>query len=66
MNNLVHTTIIVILSMILTMILTTTTIHTLGEDSYLKPKLIEMQCAIYDKVTGDFILENQLNTKGIK
>jgi hypothetical protein len=35
-------------------------IHTLGNDIYLKPKLIEMQCAEYNQTSGDFELRNLL------
>jgi hypothetical protein len=37
--------------------------HTLGEDSYLMPKLIKEQCGRYDMTNGDFIIENLLREK---
>ena len=48
-----------LIGMIITLILSIE-IHSLGEDSYLKPKLIEMQCAEYNQTSGDFILRNLL------
>lgn len=34
------------------------TINTLGEDSYLKPLLVEEQCAKYDETSGKFTIKN--------
>ena len=34
--------------------------YTVGDDTYLKPKLIEMQCAEYNQTSGDFVLRNLL------
>jgi hypothetical protein len=33
---------------------------TLGNDTYLKPKLIELQCAEYNQTSGEFELRNLL------
>ena len=52
---------IIIASMVIGMVIGLTAflrIHTLGEDSYLKPLLIKEECARYDKNTGEYIIQN--------
>jgi hypothetical protein len=34
--------------------------YSIGDDTYLKPKLIELQCAEYNQTSGDFELRNLL------
>ena len=38
-------------------------LHSLGEDAYLIPKLIGIQCGKYDEINGKFKLINLLNDK---
>jgi hypothetical protein len=49
-----------VIGMVITGFIIATSVYTLGEDSYLKPKLIEMQCAEYNQTSGDFELRNLL------
>ena len=49
----------VVIGMIITLIVSLSS-YSLGEDGYLKPKLIELQCAEYNQTTGEFELRNLL------